>query len=110
MKPVIPQSDILPCSYLDEVRAYATSGFTPEHIASIMDLNPVARALFLERVNTPSDEFYRAYQNGFNVGRHTVRNALKNKADKGEPEAVKLFMQSVNDEQTLELRRELFGV
>ena len=110
MKPIIPQSDILPSTLLAEVQAHATSGFSPERIADLMYLNNVERALFLERVYTPSDDFYRAYQNGFTTGQHDVRLALKKKADSGEPEAVKTFMQAVNDEQTVELRKILFGV
>jgi hypothetical protein len=110
MKTIVPQSEILPACYLAEVQAYATNGFTVEHIANLVGMNNIERQLFFERVTCPGDDFYRAYQTGFTAGQHTIRMALKEKADKGDTEAIKLFAESINDEQALTLRQTHFGV
>lgn len=100
----------LPDIYIDEVKEYARKGYSPSRIANLLGFGKYERMLFLERISSPDDVYHVGYIQAFEEGQDDIDKALKEKADKGDLEAIKLLAERENERRIKELRQELFGV
>lgn len=100
----------LPDIYIDEVKEYARKGYSPSRIANLLGFGKYERMLFLERVSSADDVYHVGYIQAFEEGQDDIDKALKEKANKGDLEAIKLLAERENERRIKELRLELFGV
>lgn len=100
----------LPDIYIDEVKEYARKGYSASRIANLLGFGKYERMLFLERISSPDDVYHVGYIQAFEEGQDDIDKALKEKADNGDLEAIKLLVEREDDRRIKELRKELFGV
>ncbi len=110
VNPITKQSEVLPDIYLQDVKRYAAAGMTPDRIASLLDFGSLARNLFLERVSTPGDPYYEFFNSGQTERNFVIMEQLRDKAEHGDIEAIETFAKAQQDINSLDLRRQLFGV
>lgn len=107
--PSLP-SVILSDDHAPRVQELAEKGFSKERIAIILPLSVLQRSALLLRMDTPDDIYHEAYILGVTSRQKNILEKLKEKAETGDPDAVKAFQEYKFALQESELRYKLFGV
>lgn len=108
--PTVPDKVTLTDEYQARVRELAEKGFSPRRIARALMLSKLEEQLLLLRIDTPGDVYQNAYMGGVVNRQEDILANLKEKAIKGDPEAVKAYQEYKNALDESELRYKLFGV
>lgn len=91
------------------IKVYAQLGYSPERIASLLDLSCRECQALVHRLTSNGDEFNQVYLNAMATGENVIDNELAKKAEKGDVEAAELLQGRRNERNHLDLRRELLG-
>ena len=95
---------------MSQINEYAKLGYSPQRIASMLNLSGKAKIQFVCRINSPGDTYNIAYKKGEADGEYTIDLELCNKAEKGEIEAIELLDSRKNNRNLKDLKMKLFGV
>ena len=91
------------------IKVYAQLGYSPERIASLLELSGRECEALVHRLTSNGDEFNQVYLNAMATGENVIDNELAKKAEKGDVEAAELLQARRNERNHLDLRRELLG-
>lgn len=95
--------------YINKVNSYGALGYSPERIASMLQLSGLKKDILIVRINSVGDTYNTAYFNGRAIGEYNIDAELAKKAEKGEIDAITMLQQRKDDRNHLDLRRDLLG-
>ena len=102
--------DELSDEYVNQVRTFGALGYTPERICQLLGLRKNKRIALLYRIDTLSDVYCEAYNQGRALGEYNIDAELAKKAEKGDIDAITLLEERKNERAEKDLRMELFGI
>lgn len=102
--------DELSDEYVNQVRTFGALGYTPERICQLLGLQKNKRIALLYRIDTLSDVYCEAYNQGRALGEYNIDAELAKKAEKGDIDAITLLEERKNERAEKDLRIELFGI
>ena len=102
--------DELSDEYVNQVRTFGALGYTPERICQLLGLQKNKRIALLYRIDTLSDVYCEAYNQGRALGEYNIDAELAKKAEKGDIDAITLLEEHKNERAEKDLRMELFGI
>ena len=102
--------DELSDEYVNQVRTFGALGYTPERICQLLGLQKNKRIALLYRIDTLSDVYCEAYNQGRALGEYNIDAELAKKAEKGDIDAITLLEERKNERAEKDLRMELFGI
>lgn len=102
--------DELSDEYVNQVRTFGALGYTPERICQLLGLRKNKRIALLYRIDTLSDVYCEAYNQGRALGEYNIDAELAKKAEKGDVDAITLLEERKNERAEKDLRIELFGI
>ena len=102
--------DELSDEYVNQVRTFGALGYTPERICQLLGLQKNKRIALLYRIDTLSDVYCAAYNQGRALGEYNIDAELAKKAEKGDIDAITLLEERKNERAEKDLRIELFGI
>lgn len=113
-KDIPPLRNVPSVSISDEhvarVQELAEKGFSKQRIVNILPLSVLHQAALLMRMEIPGDIYHEAYILGVTTRQENILEKLKEKAEGGDPDAVKAFLDYKSMLDECELRYKLFGV
>lgn len=113
-KDIPPLRNVPSVSISDEhvarVQELAEKGFSKQRIVNILLLSVLHQAALLMRMEIPGDIYHEAYILGVTTRQENILEKLKEKAEGGDPDAVKAFLDYKSMLDECELRYKLFGV
>lgn len=92
------------------VRELSGKGFTAHRIVRMLGLSRLQQQMLLLRIGTPGDVYEIAYTGGVTDRQEAILTTLKEKAEGGDPDAVKAYQEYKQALVEGELRYKLFGV
>ncbi|MCC8187137.1 MAG: hypothetical protein LIP08_06410 [Bacteroides sp.] len=110
MKPRQIVEQIIGDEYIPQVHSFGALGYTPERILNLLSLPKAQKAALLLRINTPSDPYYQAYNNGKTIGEYNIDATLAKQAEAGDIQAIEALATRQHERKVQDLSRELFGV
>ncbi len=108
--PVLPEDTMLTDEHQTRVRELSGKGFTAHRIVRMLGLSRLQQQMLLLRIGTPGDVYEIAYTGGVTDRQEAILTTLKEKAEGGDPDAVKAYQEYKQALVEGELRYKLFGV
>ncbi|TWV57740.1 hypothetical protein [Parabacteroides distasonis] len=96
--------------YSAQIRSFGALGYSPEHIASLLNLTGKERVELAIRLTIPDDPFFLAYQNGLAIGAWNIDAELAKQAEKGDIDSISALAERSKERKIKDLKKHLFGI
>jgi len=95
---------------IDRVKNFGALGLSYDRIISLLMVPGFQKELIIEKLSTPGDELYEAYNYGLAVGDYNKEAKMEKLAESGDVDTINTQRIYRKQKKVEDLKRKLFGI